>query len=32
MFERLRREHGVRSVLAHNMTVTPRNVGEVSDR
>jgi len=31
MFERLRREHGVRSVLAHNMTVTPRNVGEVSE-
>ena len=31
MFERLRREHGVRSVLAHNMTVTPRNLGEVAD-
>lgn len=31
MFERLRREHGVRSVLAHNMTVTPRNLGEVGE-
>jgi len=30
-FARLRREHGVRSVLAHNMTVTPRNVGEVAE-
>ncbi len=30
MFERLEREHGVRSYLAHNMTVTPRNVGEVA--
>ncbi|MEZ5102753.1 MAG: radical SAM domain-containing protein [Thermoleophilia bacterium] len=30
-FERLRREHGVRSYLAHNMTVTPANVGEVAD-
>jgi len=28
-FARLRREHGVRSFLAHNMTVTPANVGEV---
>jgi hypothetical protein len=31
MFERLRREHGVRSFLAHNMTVTPANVGEVAE-
>ena len=31
MFERLRREHGVRSYLAHNMTVTPHNIGEVGD-
>ena len=30
MFERLRREHGVRSFLAHNMTVTPSNVGQVA--
>ncbi len=28
---RLRREHGVRSFLAHSMTVTPANVGEVAD-
>jgi hypothetical protein len=31
MFERLRREHGVTSYLAHNMTVTPRNVDEIAD-
>jgi hypothetical protein len=31
MFQRLRREHGVRSVLAHNMTVAPRNLAEVAD-
>jgi hypothetical protein len=31
MFVRLRREHGVRSFLAHNMTVTPANVGEVAE-
>ena len=31
MFDRLRREHGVRSILAHNMTVTPRNLGEVAE-
>ena len=31
MFKRLRREHGVRSFLAHNMTVTPANVGEVAE-
>ncbi len=30
-FRRLRREHGVRSFLAHNMTVTPSNVGEVAE-
>lgn len=31
MFARLRREHGVQSFLAHNMTVTPANVGEVAE-
>ncbi len=31
MFVRLRREHGVRSFLAHNMTVTPGNLGQVAD-
>jgi hypothetical protein len=31
MFERLRREHGVRFDLAHNMTVTPRNLDQVAD-
>ncbi|MEA2441038.1 MAG: hypothetical protein QOH76_2462 [Thermoleophilaceae bacterium] len=30
MFERLERETGVKSYLAHNMTVTPGNVGEVA--
>lgn len=30
MFTRLRREHGVRSYLAHNMTVTPANVGQIA--
>lgn len=30
-FARLRREHGVRSYVAHNMTVTPGNVGQVAD-
>lgn len=29
MFNRLEREHGVRAYLAHNMTVTPRNIDEV---
>jgi hypothetical protein len=29
MFVRLRREHGIRSYLAHNMTVTPSNVEQV---
>ncbi len=31
MFVRLRLEHGVRSFLAHNMTVTPRNLDQVAD-
>lgn len=31
MFERLRREHGVRFDLAHNMTVTPSNLAEVAE-
>ncbi len=31
MFDRLRADHGVRSYLAHNMTVTPANLGEVAD-
>ena len=30
MFTRLRHEHGVRSFLAHNMTVTPANLDEVA--
>jgi hypothetical protein len=30
MFARLRREHKVRYFLAHNMTVTPANVGQVA--
>ena len=30
MFARLRREHKVRYFLAHNMTVTPGNVGQVA--
>jgi hypothetical protein len=30
MFDRLRREHGVRSYLAHNMTVTPANLDQVA--
>jgi hypothetical protein len=30
MFARLERETGVKSYLAHNMTVTPGNVGEVA--
>lgn len=29
-FERLRREHGVRHDLAHNMTVTPKNLEQVA--
>lgn len=31
MFARLRREHGVRSFLAHNMTVTPKNLDEIPE-
>jgi hypothetical protein len=30
MFARLRREHGVRHFLAHNMTVTPRNLDQIA--
>ncbi|WP_329138447.1 radical SAM domain-containing protein [Streptomyces sp. NBC_01476] len=30
MFARLRAEHGVRSFLAHNMTVTPGNLDEIA--
>lgn len=30
MFRRLRREHGVRSFLAHNMTVTPGNLDQLA--
>jgi len=30
MFDRLEREHGVRSYLAHNMTVTPRNLDQIA--
>lgn len=30
MFDRLRRETGVRSYLAHNMTVTPANLSQVA--
>ena len=30
MFRRLEREHGVTHYLAHNMTVTPRNVDQVA--
>lgn len=31
MFERLRREHGIHYDLAHNMTVTPRNLDQVAE-
>ncbi|PZS36827.1 MAG: radical SAM domain-containing protein [Pseudonocardiales bacterium] len=31
MFALLRREHGVRSFLAHNMTVTPANIDQIAD-
>ncbi len=31
MFADLRREHGVRSYLAHNMTVTPANLDQVGE-
>jgi len=30
MFQRLQREHGVRHFLAHNMTVTPTNLGQIA--
>jgi hypothetical protein len=30
MFRQLRRDHGIRYYLAHNMTVTPANLSEVS--
>lgn len=30
-FARLRSDHGIRSYLAHNMTVTPANLGEVAE-
>jgi hypothetical protein len=30
-FARLRADHGVRSYVAHNMTVTPANLGEVAE-
>jgi hypothetical protein len=30
MFARLRREHKVRSFLAHNMTATPANLGQIA--
>jgi hypothetical protein len=31
MFARLKREHGVRYFLAHNMTVTPTNLQQIAD-
>ncbi len=31
MFRQLRRDHGVRFYLAHNMTVTPANLAQVAD-
>lgn len=31
MFARLRREHAVRYFLAHNMTVTPRNLDQIAE-
>jgi hypothetical protein len=31
IFQRLEREHGITHYLAHNMTVTPRNVDELAD-
>lgn len=30
-FQRLKKEHGVRFFLAHNMTVTPTNLGQIAD-
>jgi hypothetical protein len=31
LFQRLQREHGITHYLAHNMTVTPRNLDQVAD-
>jgi hypothetical protein len=31
MFQRLEREHGVTHYLAHNMTVTPRNIDQIPE-
>lgn len=31
MFTKLKREHGVRSYIAHNMTVTPSNLDQVTE-
>ena len=31
MFDRLEEEHGVTSFLAHNMTVTPRNIDQIPE-
>jgi len=31
LFQRLEREHGITHYLAHNMTVTPRNLEQVAD-
>jgi hypothetical protein len=31
MFARLEREHGVTSYLAHNMTITPRNIDQIPE-
>ena len=31
LFQQLQREHGVKHYLAHNMTVTPQNLGEIAE-
>ena len=31
MFDRLERDYGIKAFLAHNMTVTPGNVGQIAD-
>ncbi|MBA3408722.1 MAG: radical SAM protein [Solirubrobacterales bacterium] len=31
LFQRLEREHGITHYLAHNMTVTPRNLDQIAD-
>ncbi len=31
MFDRLRHEYGIRNYLAHNMTVTPRNLDQIAE-